>query len=183
MQSVRSRATDTNFTPLRLQQLVAEKRIVRILQPDLQERLRLSLRQPRRHPNIIQYHDQIYLSLHTLRSAQEREAAFSCLRRLQLGESVDLMGLPGSLRRLLNPNGDAASRKITHFSISLAMGVLVGMMAMAMGVLALTMAGVSMETPTGLQLSAIIFVLGMLVGWSMAAAVLWMRTRGKRNGR
>ena len=172
-----------------LQQLIDKKQVLRVMQPELIERVKIACTEQRtgwrlesqsnlvgQHPNILHVNDTYYFSLHTIRNEQRREQIFHMLKRLQIGENVDVARLPRTFQQIVQPNYKGSSPLFGSMTLSLIVGVFFGLCAMAIGILFMTIAGASPVGIAGAQKAPIIFVVATFIGWLVATAVIWAKS-------
>ena len=165
-----------------LQQLIDGKQVMRIMQPALIEQVKTAVSPPTPHPHILFYNGNYYLTLHQIRDERQREKTFHLLRQMQLGEEIDTTRLPTSIRRIFQANATSTKTLSGSLTVSLFIGIVCGLMAMAIGVLILTTAGGKTETASGMQTTAVIFIIASVICWLIATFVIWAKGRWRRDG-
>ncbi len=176
-----------------LQQLIDKKQVLRIMQPELIECVKVVCNRPRskwqlgsqaetavshpnHHPNILRINGAYYFSLHTIRNEQQRKQIFHLLKRLQIGENIDVSRLPRTFQQIIQLDQKVSNPLFGSMTLSLVIGVLLGLCAMAIGILFMTIAGTSTVGIAGVQKAPIIFVVATFIGWLIATAVIWAKT-------
>ena len=176
-----------------LQQLIDKKQVLRVMQPALIERVKIVCDEPRskwqlgsqsatavsrynQHPNILCINDVYYFSLHTIRNEQQRKQTFHLLKRVQIGENIDVSRLPRTFQQIIQPDPAVSNPLFGSMTFSLIIGVFLGLCAMAIGILFMTIAGTSPVGVTGVQKAPIIFIVATFIGWLIATAVIWAKS-------
>ncbi len=129
------------------------------------------------HPYILQFNGQLYLTLHQIRSDIHRERAFHLLRKLQLGEEVDLSKLPNSLRHIFQPDSPTANTLTGSMAMSGLIGMACGLIAMSVGILFMTIFGTAVEPASGIQPTAVIFIISCCIGWLVTTLTLQIKRK------
>jgi len=157
--------------------LIEEKKIVRILQPQLCLLIQQNIQNhPEALPYLLHYEDQMYLSLQTITDRRRREKIFNLLQKHQLGQRVDLTLLPNPLRSLIQP--PPPSLNIVHASLlGAGMGLIFGILGMALGALVMTIAGLSNSTVFGVGFTAASFIIFAALGWIGTTIFLWPKVQ------
>ena len=127
-----------------LDKLIAEHKLLRILSPDVSQQIKSH----RRSPYVIEYDKQIYLSLEHILDDKQRQYYYQAIQRHQAGQNVDLMTLPHELQRILQPNLVPPTRFWEPLIIGGIVGLVIGVLAMAVGTLFLNVTAVTLETAT-----------------------------------
>lgn len=169
--------TPQNCHPVQLQQLVDEWKVVRILQPALIERVTTAVYRHGAHPYVLQFNGQFYLDLHTIPYDKQRKQIYYLLRKLQLGEEIDMSLLPIWLQQILEPRPASRSQLAGSATVGMAVGLLSGVMAIAVGVLLMAVTGADQMNEQGLPNSAVVFIIATIIGWLTTTAVLWRQMR------
>jgi len=160
-----------------LQQLIDTKQVMRIMRPELIVKVQTAVSNKRNHPHIFRFNDQYYVTLHQIKNELQRERAFHLLRKLQIGEDVDLTKLPNSLCYILQPGTQPMSTFTGNMTMSVMIGIVFGMLAMAVGILFTTIAGTAVETTSGFQPIAVIFIISCVVGWLVATLAIQIKRK------
>lgn len=150
---------------------------MRIMKPALIEKMKTAVSYHTNHPHILQFNGHFYLTLHQIRSDQQREYVFHLLRKMQIGEEVDLTRLPGSLRQIFQSNASPAQTLTGSMTVSLLIGMVCGLVAMAIGVLILTVSGHASIGATGMQPTAVIFIIASVICWLIATLTIWVKAK------
>jgi hypothetical protein len=156
-----------------LQQMIDKKQVIRILKPELIGQLQTAVSQHRMHPNILQFNDNFYISLKSIRDDSHRDRVFSLLRKMQIDDNIDLSAVSGSIRPLSSQSNPLAG----SIALSVIIGIIFGALAMAIGVLIMTIAGTGTEATFGLQTKAVIFTVATVICWIISTVFIFARTK------
>lgn len=165
--------------PQEITQLVEENKLLRILRPDLRQKLRqIWTRSQGRNPYIIENGEHIYLSLADIRDDRERQHLYHLVQRYQTGEHVNLNPLPSPLRQLIQPELTQASRFLGALLFGALGGIVIGVFALAIGILILatTAVTIGLRLANEVQLTSFIFVTFSALGWVAATTYFWRRS-------
>jgi hypothetical protein len=166
------------LTPNRLETLIAECKLLRILKPQLRDHIR---RFQGHSPFVVQFNEELYLSLQHVEDNKQREYYYQLIQRFQSGEEVNLLILPQELQRILQP--DAIEQPLFWGPLILggAVGLVIGVMAMAIGMLFWNAAAVTLNVAdpevVTVQVPIIIFVFFAALGWIAASFIAWRRMK------
>lgn len=169
--------TQQYATPVNLQQLIDERKVMRVMQPDLLAKVKTAVRRHSAHPHVMQFNGQLYLNLHTIKNEYRRERIFCLLRKLQIGEEIDVMQLPPWLQQIVEPGQATRRQLIGSATAGILIGIASGILVMAIGVLIMAMIGTATVNETGMQNTAVVFVVATIVGWVAATVGLWWQQR------
>ena len=147
------------------------------MQPELLQKVKTAVSQHAHHPHIFQHNGQYYLTLHQIRSDNLRERTFHLLRKMQIGEDIDLAKLPVSIRRIIHPHSTPVRSLTSNLTMSIAIGMMLGLMAMAIGMLFVTIFGSTGMSNNGIQTTSIIFVVSCVISWLVTTAILQFRKK------
>ncbi len=165
-----------------LEYLLKEKKMVRILRADLKARIAVLLMEHEElRPFIIRNENEFYLNLTSIADPKKRRQIYNLLQRYQLGESVSLNLLPPPLQPLVHTQTSPTSRILGIIIMGSVAGVISGVLAMAIGILAAAAfelaTGVRTSGLAGIETTAIFFILFGALGWLFSAVFLWRRLR------
>lgn len=162
-------------SPLQVEQLVDDKQIIRILQPELLQRL--SERNENGHLTgpFITFHGQLFLSLQKIRNAEERERVFYLLRDYQLGNKINMSMLPRSIRAALTGQPTKSELNTKNMLLGLLGGALVGVFSLVLCLFISTISGSTLVSGNGMQIAMIAFSVGTLLGSIGTSFLLWQR--------
>jgi hypothetical protein len=117
---------------------------------------------------IIQRGESVYLSLHEVPDAEQRQSLNWAVLRLQMGAQLSPQELPEPLRTALSTVAAGPSPLIMALIWGLIVGVVGGVMVMAIVGLAIIILNVSVESYVGITATAVSFVLsGAFIGLGM----------------
>lgn len=150
------------------------------MQPELLKKVQTAVSRHHNHPCIFQHNGQYFLSLHQIRSDAQREHVFSLIRKLQIGEEIDIARLPAAIRRIFEAETDNSQSLASHVTMSLAIGMGIGLLVMAIGMLFMTIFGTSEISLNGLQTTSILFVTTSVIGWLFTTLLLQLRKKIKQ---
>jgi hypothetical protein len=157
------------------EKLVAEHKLLRLLAPELIEQIQ----RHHLHSNyIIARNDQLYLSLEHITDAKQREYYYQLIQCYQIGRKVNLRTLPSELQQILHSDLVPPSLFWGSLMVGAVAGLIVGVLAMAIGMLLLNVTAVTLGRNAetfNLQAPTIIFVFFAALGWSLASVVIWRR--------
>ncbi len=159
-----------------LQKLIDTKQVMRIMQPELILKVQTAVSR-KDHPHILEFNGQLYLTLHQIRSENQRERVFHLLRKLQLGEEVDLSKLPNSLQHIFQPDSRTANTLTGSMTMSILIGMVCGLIAMSVGMLCMTIFGTAVEPASSTQPTAVIFIVSCCIGWLFAILTLQIKKK------
>ncbi|MCP4361848.1 MAG: hypothetical protein GY796_27870 [Chloroflexi bacterium] len=170
--------TRSDFSLDTITMMVEERRLLRILQPSLQQKIEKSIRyDPHRQEMIVYHNNELYLSLQNIDDSRHREQAYQLIQQYQIDNSVDLSKLPIALRTCLQPRHVRRTRLMGAVVIGAVVGIAFGLMSMALGVLLLSIIGLTDELfGIGVTVTAVIFVIACAAGWITATVYLWRKT-------
>lgn len=153
--------------------LIEQRKILRILQPPLRDQIETAVRQTPSLSSYVTYHDgELYLSLQTLSSAQQREKAYYLIQQYQLDNNTDLQKLPNGLRACLQPIRRSKGRFVGSVVVGALLGVVIGLMGMAVSVLLVAITGFGDEV-VGVAITGLSFAVFSTLGWVGATFYLW----------
>jgi hypothetical protein len=159
-----------------LQEQVTAHTVVRVLQPALAEQLQSRLhKEPLLSEYIIYQDKQIYLSLQHIQDSRERDQIYQQIMAFQIrreGEG-NLRQLPSPFREMLAPQYQQMWNLLKSFAIGGIVGIVVGILAMAVVALGITVGVVTEETGIGLGLSAISFLVFAVLGSLGSSILVW----------
>ena len=162
------------LSPARLEQLISEKKLLRILQPELKQKVAQANPQG---PYIVCNESHLYFSLEHIGDPKRREQVYHLIQRHQVGDVINQAAIPIEFQ----PFFDDRWTNRTIFWLALiiggAGGIIMGVLAMAIGTLFLNMTAITLGReafdPTGVQITAVIFVLFAAVGWLVTSLITW----------
>lgn len=169
-----------------IQTLIDERRLLRILRPDLKENIEHAVAagdydnsqlagQILEH--VIEHNGEIYLTFENIIDRNQREQAYYLVQQLQMGGMIDTALLPASLRSILEPGSARRNRRSITFAFCVLAGIASGVTAMAISVLITTI----MNTPyghfAGMDITAIVFLVFCVLGWLSSAVIAWAKAR------
>lgn len=162
---------------LHLSSLVGEKKVVRIVNPHLQDEIERQLANGRSLDPIFHFRGQLYLSLQKISDASRREEIFNLIRQYQVAQTHKIETLPKPLQTILEKPAKHGGHFISSLTISTFLGGLSGILALALCVIGLMIGGVSTFSEAGMKITAAAFAIGSVLGCLICTAVLWVRLR------
>lgn len=149
-----------------IEDLIQEYKLLRVLRPDLQKRLR---RQLASNPYLFENRGELYVSLEHIEDDVYRTQVYKRIQAHLVGTSQDLRDLPDELYRLLEPELTSSGRFLGAFLISGVLGVVIGVLGMAISMVFIVALEinwqVSLQENSPLPLSLVTFVVSMIFGW------------------
>ena len=179
----------TPYTPLgkptplstgEIQTLIAEGKLLRILRPDLRENIQRVIRvnasdNPYVVDHVVECDGEIYLSFQGIDDPRQRERIYHLVQQLQAGGAINAALLPAPLRAILEPGQVRRNRLAAALVLCAVTGVVSGVVAMAISVLATTV----FSTPTGhfagMDITAVVVGVFCVLGWFTSAVAVWAR--------
>jgi hypothetical protein len=162
-------------------QLEDEGKLLRVLQPDVLERIKDCLATSRQkvEPFIVESNGAIYFSLMSMRDPEQRQRAIHKIQQWQVGVDVDLSSLPRPLHQLLQPHRAISQRLLRVALLSGIVGIIAGILAMALSIFAVSVAelvfGTTPEAFGDMQITAVAFVIFAVLGWIVVTPLIWNR--------
>lgn len=166
---------------LHMTALINEKKVIRIVNPQLQNEIEARFANGRKQANIIHYRGQMYLSLQKILDSKKREKVFSLLRCYQIDPTINIDSLPHFLQIILGKSASERNTFVASLTISTFLGGLSGILALALCVIGLMVGGVSTYSESGMKITAASFAIGSILGCVICTAVLWLRFQQKAN--
>ncbi|MCA9959398.1 MAG: hypothetical protein R3E31_08795 [Chloroflexota bacterium] len=180
----------TNTTPMppntysaaEIDHLVAEGKLLRLLQPDVKATVEKALRQHNEaHTYVLESDGELYLSFHTIEDTQQRQRIYQLIQRHQTGERVNLNALPAYLKQLLQPELTWTGRFLGAVLLGTFGGIALGILAMAVSILIFNILGlvtsqVKIEY-AGMGVTAVTFIIFSVLGWAASTILAWRRLR------
>lgn len=166
------------YSNMHINMLVEEKKIIRILQPELQAQIESRLTNDQAATNVFIHQGQLFLSLQNIKSEENREAVFSLVRHLQIRNlPAESDQLPDPINQLLSGKKitSSSSHFVTSLTLSTFLGGISGVLALALAVIVLMVAGIETESETASQITAIVFAVGSILGCAICTLVIWYR--------
>lgn len=171
------------ISPAEAARLEAEGLLLRILKPDIKRRLLRSLDSSPHEiqPYVATSGEQVYISFARIGNEAQRQQANFLIRQYQVGAKVDLGSLPAPLHRLLQPDSVRPGFSSQVLALGGIAGVVIGILAMAVSILATAatelLFQVSLNEFSGIQITAVAFVIFAVIGWLLATIYLWRRLK------
>ena len=179
----------TPYTPLgkstplstgEIQRLTAEGKLLRILRPDLRENIQREIRvnasdNPYAVDYVVECDGEIYLSFQGIDDPRQRELIYQLVQQLQAGGAINGALLPAPLRAILEPGQVRRNRLAAAFVLCAVTGVVSGVIAMAISVLATTVLSTPAGHFAGMDITAVVFVVFCVLGWFTSAVAVWAR--------
>lgn len=159
-----------------------EENLVRILNPEVAECAeKAAARIPAAQAYLVRHKNHLYIDLDALPNSYRREQVFRLLQRYQIGDDIDMRLLPPDLRQLLEPSRPSKSRFVFVLMVSVAVGILCGLTAMASSVLANAAIELITNSPapkaaTDMDMGVVSFVLFGALGSGASAIFVWRHT-------
>ncbi|MBE2198312.1 MAG: hypothetical protein IAE79_06850 [Anaerolinea sp.] len=177
--------TQTTMNPysvVEIEHLIAEGKLLRLLQPDIKATVEKALQQhDEARAYVVENGNELYLSFLTIQDTQQRERIYQLVQRYQTGEQINLSVLPVYLKQLLQPELTGVGRLLGAVLLGAFAGVAVGILAMAVSTLALNLLGLVMDQVSvefaGMRITAVIFIIFSALGWTAGAIIAWRRLR------
>lgn len=170
-----------SFTAQEIAQLENEGKLLRVLRPDVLDRIRRCLATSRQkiEPFIVEFNGAIYFSLMNIADPVQRQQAVRKIRKWQTGIDVDLSGLPRPLHQLLQPHRAISQRLLQSLLMGGVLGTVAGVLAMALTIVLTSFAelvlGTTAEMFGDMQITAVSFVIFAVLGWMVATPLMWHR--------
>lgn len=166
------------LTSYRLETLIAECKLLRILNPQLRDRIRQFQGQS---DFVVQFNDEVYISLQHVEDNKQRKYYYQLIQRYQSGEQVSLLTLPPELHRIFQPNAKTQPLFWGPLILGGAVGLVIGVMAMAIGMLFWNATAVTFDVADPevftVQVPIIIFVFFAAMGWIATSFIAWRRLK------
>ncbi|MCP4428610.1 MAG: hypothetical protein GY803_29340 [Chloroflexi bacterium] len=162
-------------------QLEDEGKLVCILQPEIKARLQrlIATSASETRPYLVESGDQVYISIADIENETQRRRVHDLIQRYQIGLNVDLSGLPNPLRQLLQPQPPTKTLRALAFCGM--MGLALGILAMAVSILAIAAVELALQVTldefSGMQITAVSFVIFSVLGWILAVALFSCHSR------
>lgn len=170
-----------NLSAEEISRLEDEEKLLRVLQPDVLERIRRCLATSRQkiEPYIVENNEAFYFSLMNVKDTEQRSRLVRKIQQWQLGIDVDLSGLPRPLHQLLQPHRALSQRLMYVLVLGGIAGTIAGVLAMAVSVLAVSavelILGTAFDAFGEMQVTAVSFVIFAVLGWMAATPFFWNR--------
>ncbi|MCB9422900.1 MAG: hypothetical protein H6667_24080 [Ardenticatenaceae bacterium] len=164
-------------------QLENEEKILRVLQPDILERIKQcpTASRQRIEPFVVENNDAVYFSFLNVKDAEQRRSFVRKIQQWQLGIDVDLSNLPQPLHQLLQPHRVHSQRLMRVLILGAITGTIAGVLAMAVSVLVISgtelILGASFNAFGEMQITAVAFVIFAVLGWMVATPFFWHRSK------
>lgn len=159
--------------------LISEGKLLRILQPTLQTQMRQALQdEPSAQPFFLESDGQLYLSMDLIEDDQSGIDYYQLIQHYQVGEPVDLQGLPPQVQRVLQPDLTGPGRFLGAILIGAVAGIITGVLAMALTSIFSGGLALFSREPTrfiGMELGAVSFILFTFAGWISIATLAWRK--------
>jgi hypothetical protein len=158
-----------------------EEKLLRVLQPDVLERIKQCLVTSRQkiEPFIVENDGVIYFSFSHIKDVEQRHQAIRKIQQWQTGLDVDLNSLPRPLHQLLQPHRAFSQRLMQVLILGGITGTITGVLAMAVSILATSavelVLGASLDAFGEVQITAVAFVIFAVLGWMAATVFFWNR--------
>jgi len=171
----------TNLSAEEVLHLENEEMLLRVLQPDVLERIKQCLATSRQtiEPYVVEVDEAIYFSLMNVKDVKQRHRVIRKIQQWQMGVDVDLSSLPRPLHQLLQPHRAFSQRLMRVLVLGGITGTIAGVLAMAVSVLVVSAAelalGTSFDAFGGIQITAVSFVIFSVLGWIIATPFFWNR--------
>jgi hypothetical protein len=174
--------TPHTLSPNRVEMLIAEHKLLCILKPQL----RNWIRQYQGHnPFVVQYDNQIYLSLAHIEDKKQREYYYQLIQCYQSGQEVNLITLPVEFQRILQPESQPQPLFWGPLILGGIVGLAAGVLAMAVSMLFWNATAVTFGTAEpelfNVQVPALIFVFFAAFGWAVTSFIAWHRMKNTAN--
>lgn len=164
------------YSNMHINSLIEDKKIIRIVKPKLQIEIEERAKNGRFQSHIIHHRGQLFLSLQKIADDSKREKVFATLRSYQVDKNVNIDTLPRFIRAILGESThETTTNFISSLTISTFLGGVSGILALALCVIGLMVAGVPTVSEAGMKITATAFAAGSLLGCLFCTAVLWLR--------
>jgi hypothetical protein len=169
------------FTLEEVLQLEEEEKLLRVLQPDVLERVKqcLATSGQKIEPFIVECNGAIYFSFLNITNAEQRRQTIRKVQQWQTGVDVDLSDLPRPLHQLLQPHRAFSQRLMRGLVLGGIAGTIAGVLAMAVSILVIPVAepilGTTLDVFGEMQITAVTFVIFAVLGWMIATPFFWNR--------
>lgn len=167
-----------------IQSLIAEGKLLRILRPDLRENIQHLIQvNASDNPHVVNHNvdhvvvhqGEIYLSFQGIDDPRQRERIYHLVQQLQAGGAINAALLPAPLRAILEPGQVRRNRLAAALVLCAVTGVVSGVVAMAISVLATTVLSTPAGHFAGMDITAVVFVVFCVLGWFTSAVAVWAR--------
>ena len=154
---------------------IADYKLLRIFTPELKRRIQLH---HLHSPYVVEYKQQVFLSLEHIVDAQKRAFYYRQIQCYQMDQEVDLAILPIELQQILHPDLMPPPLFWGPLIVGAIVGLIVGVLAMAIGMLFVNATAVPFGNSTdtiNLQIPIITFVFSAAIGWIVTSMIVWRR--------
>ena len=173
--------TLNRLSPKEIMELEAEGKLIRALRPDIKRRVLYVLAKSgdNPHPYVLECDGLVYLSIMGIEDEAQRKRAYRLIQQFQIGVEVDLSSLPAALHEILQPEHHRS--RLLSYALVLGgiCGTVIGVMAMAISVLAIALTdlllGTSLDEFGGMQITAVSFVIFTVLGWIVTTPFIQRR--------
>lgn len=157
--------------------LLEQRQVVRILQPSLRYQVEEAVQvNPSLHRYVLPYQGELYLLLTGISDAQRRGQIYDLVQRYQIDPTTELDKVPNGLRACLQAQKHRQARLMGAFALGALVGVLLGLIGMALSVLATAVLGLADGADgTWEMITAVTFVVCSALGWAAATYYLWYK--------
>ncbi|MCA9935070.1 MAG: hypothetical protein H6662_08805 [Ardenticatenaceae bacterium] len=165
-------------TTAEIDQLVSERKLLRILHPEVQMQVRHMLdEKAESRQYVIENGEQLYLSFEHVEDSQQRNYFYRLIQRYQSGERVSLRALPPALQQLLQPELTRFGYTVGAMLVGAVAGIGIGILAMAATILVTNVVewvtGYATTKFAGMEVTAVTFVVFSIVGWVAIGILAW----------
>ncbi len=159
--------------------LVSENKLLRILQPAIEEQVKQDWRRNKPSPCVVEYDGHLYISLSQVEDEAKRKYFYRLIQQHQTGERVNLKELPQPIQHILEPELTQAGRMMGAILLGSVAGIVVGILGLALTIFVVN--GITWLTSrsfgqiAGMELPAVSFVVFTFVGWAAAGFLAWCK--------
>lgn len=171
--------TSQTLSPIHLDTLIADCKLLRILTPEMRKQIQLHQQD---NQFVVEHGNQLYLSLEHIADKKQRTYFYRLIQRYQLGQKVELGVLPSEIREIIQSDRPTPALFWGPLILGGVVGLVVGVLMMAIGVLFLNVTAVSFNAASSpesfnLQIPTMLFVCFTAFSWLITSWFAWHRIK------